>query len=269
MKNKKHKEKDKLVLDLETQHTFSEVGGRNFRALKVSLVGVYSYLQERLLFFTEDRLHELFSLMEAADLIIGFNLKRFDYVVLEPYRGKVLDNFPTLDILEEIEIILGHRLKLDELAKYSLGRGKSGDGLDAVRYFRNGEFDKLKSYCGDDVLITRDLYEYGKNNGFVLYRQGLIPIRWGRDKQIIGTLNEAFTKKLTVDIDYFAPWSSDSTQRRRRQVDIYALDSEGFIAFCHLRKSIRNFKIKRVIDAVLVENHYIIPQNLELKDLGM
>ena len=161
------KGKDKLVIDLETQRSFSEVEGRNFRELKVSVAGVYSYLKDKLLFFCEDKIQELFPLMEKADLIIGFNIKRFDYIVLEPYRGKSLTDFPTLDILEEVEIILGHRLKLNELVQYSLGRGKSGDGLDALRYFRNGEFDKLCAYCGDDVLLTRDLYEYGKRNGFV------------------------------------------------------------------------------------------------------
>ncbi len=176
--------KDTLVLDLETQHTFAEVGGRNFGALKVSVVGVYSYSQGKLLFFPEDKVGELFPLMEEAELIIGFNIKRFDYAVLEPYGEKPLADLPTLDILEDVYSSLGYRLKLDELAQYTLGRGKSGSGLDAIRYFRSGELDKLNSYCGDDVLITRDLYEYGKKNGFILSRQGLIHVNWDKGKTL-------------------------------------------------------------------------------------
>jgi len=176
--------RDTLVLDLETQHSFAEVGGRNFGALKVSVVGLYSYLEDNLSFFPEDKIRELFPLMEEAGLIIGFNIKRFDYLVLEPYRGRPLTDLPTLDILEEVQSSLGYRLKLDELAKYSLGKGKSGSGLDAIRYFRTGEFDKLNSYCGDDVLITRDLYEYGKSNGFILSRQGLIYVNWGKEERL-------------------------------------------------------------------------------------
>ena len=106
-------------------------------------------------------------------------------------------------------------------------------------------------------------------NGFILYRQGLIPVRWGREGKIGDVLKTALVKKRTVDIDYFAPWSSDGILRQRRQVDIYTMDNEGFVAFCHLRQAVRNFKIKRVIDAVLTGNQFVIPQDLDLKDLGM
>jgi DEAD/DEAH box helicase domain-containing protein len=158
------------VLDLETQKSFDEVGGRDhFHKLLVSVVGVYSYENDQLMTYTEPELFHLFPILEEARLIIGFNIKRFDYKVLEPYHHRPLNQLPTLDILEEVVKTLGHRLRLETLARATLGRGKIGTGLDAIRYFQQGQMDKLKTYCLEDVKVTRDLYEYGKMHKKLLY----------------------------------------------------------------------------------------------------
>ena len=81
---------------------------------------------------------------------------------------------PTIDLLAEIERCLGFRIKLDDVAQATLGVGKSGHGLMAVEYWRNGELDKLRDYCLQDVKVTRDIYEYALQNGRVSFnnRQG-------------------------------------------------------------------------------------------------
>jgi DEAD/DEAH box helicase domain-containing protein len=160
---------DILVLDLETQKSFEEVNGRNFRDLLVSVVGLYSYQRDQFECYEEKEVPHLLPMLETADLVIGFNTKRFDYLVLEPYFNKSLDHLRSLDILEEVQKTLGHRLSLDTLAKATLNQSKIGEGLDAIRYFRSGEMDKLKKYCLEDVRLTRDLYEYGKKNGKLYY----------------------------------------------------------------------------------------------------
>jgi len=175
---------DVIVLDLETQKSFDEVGGReNFHLLRVSVVGIYSYKHDEFRTFTEWETPSLRGLLEEASLIVGFNLKRFDYLVLEPYFKRSLRDFPTLDIMEDVERFLGHRLSLDTLVKATLGEGKTGHGLDAIRYFREGEIEKLKSYCLADVRLTRDLYEYGKRHGHMKYQKNndlrTIPVNWG------------------------------------------------------------------------------------------
>jgi len=71
--------------------------------------------------------------------------------------------------MDELEKILGHRVSLDSVARGTLKVGKSGHGLDAIDYFRNGEMEKLKAYCLDDVRLTHQIYEYGKTNGEVFY----------------------------------------------------------------------------------------------------
>ena len=162
---------DHIVLDLESQHEFSEVGGRDYpHLLKVSIVCCYSYAQDKFLAFEEHELGELEALLKNAGLIIGFNTKYFDYQVLQPYMKEiVLKDLPSCDLMEDVTNILGHRLSLDSIAQATLGTQKSGHGLDAIRYFREGNMEALRKYCIDDVRITRDVFEYGKTHGNVKY----------------------------------------------------------------------------------------------------
>ncbi len=163
--------KDHIVLDLESQYEFSEVGGRDFaHLLKVSLVGVYSYAEDRFFAFEEKEIPALETLLKNAGLVIGFNTKFFDYTVLQPYMKELdLKTLPSCDLMEEVTNVLGHRLSLDSIAQATLGAHKSGHGLDAIRYYREGNMEALKKYCLDDVRLTRDVFEYGKKHGKILY----------------------------------------------------------------------------------------------------
>lgn len=151
-----------IVLDIETQNTYDEVGANNTKALKVSLVGVYSYERDEFSAFREGELGALWPLLEGAERIIGFNSIYFDLPVLNNYYHADLTQFPQLDILVEIKNTLGFRVKLDDVAQATLGVKKSGHGLQAVEWFKTGEWEKIEKYCLDDVRITRDLYEFGK-----------------------------------------------------------------------------------------------------------
>jgi len=178
--------KDHIVLDLETQHEFAEVGGRAYpHLLKVSLVGCYSYAEDKFLAFEEKDIPELEARLKDAELVVGFNTKFFDYPVLQPYLKAVdMKKVPSCDIMEEVTHVLGHRLSLDSIAEATLGEKKSGHGLDAIRYFREGNMDALKKYCLDDVRLTRDIFEYGKKNRKVLYfskydpKAQEVPVNW-------------------------------------------------------------------------------------------
>lgn len=161
----------KIVFDVETQKEFSEVGGRGRNhLLKVSVCGIYDYAQDKYLIFEERELGKLGPLLQAADQLIGFNSRLFDVPVLQPYLNFDLSEVPHLDIMQEVEKVLGHRLSLDALAQATLGYGKSGDGRQAIALFRAGRLDELKKYCLDDVKITRQIYEYALGNGKLLYR---------------------------------------------------------------------------------------------------
>ena len=90
--------------------------------------------------------------------------------MLRAYTGKDLKALSTFDILEDLFRRLGFRLGLDHLATETLNQKKSGDGLQALEWFKKGEMEKLTDYCRHDVEITRDLFEYGLKNGHLIYR---------------------------------------------------------------------------------------------------
>jgi hypothetical protein len=172
-----------VVFDVETQKLAQEVGGWKYISkMRLSLAVAHTE-EDGFLTFTEANVSELIELLKGADLVVGFNHVRFDYEVLSAYSPERLSALPNLDILLHVQAALGFRLKLDHLAEFTLGRKKSGHGLDAARWFREGKMDLIERYCRDDVAITRDLYRFGLEKGFLLYRregQGVskIPVDW-------------------------------------------------------------------------------------------
>ena len=175
---------NRIVLDLETQKTFQEIGGRQVHLLKISVVGVYSYAEDKYMTFEEKEIYDLEEILKSVELVIGFNIKRFDFLVLEPYLSIPARKLPALDIMEEITRIAGHRVSLDSVAQATLGMKKSGSGLEAVRLFREGKMEVLKRYCLDDVRITRKVYEYGQKHGELSFAsrygsgQYSVPVDW-------------------------------------------------------------------------------------------
>jgi len=158
-----------VVFDLETQRSFDEVGGRSqMHRLGVSVGVAYRYDTDQFLVFTEDQVPELIELLSSADLVVGYNIKGFDYEVLRGYTERDLQQLPTFDIMYDLEDRLGFRPKLESVAEPSLGAGKTADGLQALEWWRNGEIDKIIEYCREDVRVTRDLYDFGKRNRCVL-----------------------------------------------------------------------------------------------------
>lgn len=158
-----------VVFDIETQNTFEEVGAGNHKGLRVSVVAVYSYEDDTFRTFREEQLKEMWPIFERAERLIGYNSKFFDIPVLQNYYTGDLSLIPHLDLLEEIKRSGGFRPKLDDVAKATLGTQKSGHGLEAVEWFKQGEWEKIEKYCVDDVRITRDVYEYGKLHKQIFY----------------------------------------------------------------------------------------------------
>jgi hypothetical protein len=255
---------DTLVIDLETQKSFDEVGGRdNFHLLRVSVVGLYSYEAQAFRTVTEWEVPSLLPILESAELVIGFNTKRFDYAVLEPYFKRPLTHLRTLDIMEEVTKVLGHRLSLDSLASATLGQKKLGSGLDALKYFKAGQMDKLKEYCLEDVRLTRDLYEYGKRHGKLLYyeQRGLqianLPVSWG--DRIPEILKRALQERFTVEIVYSSPSEKNSGSRTVQLVDVYDLAYNYFVGYSQLHSKTMTFEIGRVSAAKLTEKPFEVP----------
>jgi DEAD/DEAH box helicase domain-containing protein len=168
--------KNLVFFDLETQNLSDDVGGWNNKHLfKISIGVTFNTKNNDYNSYTEEKTDNLIEELSKADLIIGFNIKNFDFHVLQPYTTTVLHKLPTFDILETVYKELGFRLSLENLATTTLSIGKSSDGIQAVKWFRNGEIDKIIEYCKNDVKVTKDLFEFGINNGYLFYtnRQGI------------------------------------------------------------------------------------------------
>ncbi|MDP3735027.1 MAG: ribonuclease H-like domain-containing protein [bacterium] len=162
----------KIVLDLETKNSFQDIGRRDPAALDLSLVGIYESATDSYQSFLEDELPRLWPILERADLLIGFNIIHFDIPILDKYYHGNLRSLRTLDLLREVEGVLGRRIGLDALAHATLGTNKSAHGMDAIRWWRTGEIEKIRRYCLDDVRITKELYDHALSHGALAFETG-------------------------------------------------------------------------------------------------
>ena len=158
-----------VVLDIETKNTFQDIGSYNASLLSISVIGCYFYETDTFETFFEEDLPKLWPRLERSDRIIGSNLFGFDYPCMQTYYTGDLMKLPTIDILKEIEKRIGFRVKLDIVAQATIGTGKSGHGLQAVEFWKKGQLEELKSYCLQDVRVTRDVYEYALDKQEIFY----------------------------------------------------------------------------------------------------
>ena len=159
-----------VYFDLESQKLFHEVGGRDPSKLLLACAVTWSTVRNDFAVYWEKDAPALVAELKSADRVIGFNIIGFDYEVLKPYvRNENFRAFHTTDILQDIYRTLQFRLSLDSIAKATLGSTKTASGVQSVDWFKNGELDKVAEYCKADVDITRRVYEYGRDNGFVHY----------------------------------------------------------------------------------------------------
>ena len=173
-----------VFLDVETQNTFQEVGGRYPERLKISVAVTFDTADNAFHRYLEADAAQLAQDLGQADLVVGYNLYGFDYPVLQQYSQEIeLAELPTVDMMLEIQKRLGFRLKLDSIATATLQVGKSADGLQAVRWWREGRVEEIMEYCQQDVEVTRQVYEFGKQHRYIQYydrqyRIKRVPVAW-------------------------------------------------------------------------------------------
>ena len=172
---------DIVYFDLETQRTANDVGGWDKKHQMGMSVGVtYSTADDTYEIFSEKRAGDLVARLRKADLVVGYNIVSFDYEVLMAYTILDLPHYlPTLDLLHHVEKATGHRLKLDDLAHGTLGVGKIAEGLDAIRWWREGKVMEIAEYCCFDVKVTRLVHEHGTRHGELFYSD-----RFGRKQRM-------------------------------------------------------------------------------------
>jgi DEAD/DEAH box helicase domain-containing protein len=174
-----------VFFDLESQNLFEDVGGRDhIDKLRLACGVTWSTQKNDFMVYWEQDALALIDELKSATKVIGFNLRAFDYPVLQPYSPETrFASIPTLDLLLDLQNLLGFRISLDSIASSTLGATKTADGVQSVAWFRNGELDKVAEYCKADVDITRRVYEFGRDNGYIFYKSKLgsklkVNVKW-------------------------------------------------------------------------------------------
>ncbi|SDB56430.1 DEAD/DEAH box helicase domain-containing protein [Desulfonatronum thiosulfatophilum] len=172
------------VLDIETCCSAQEVGGwGNAAQMGVSCAVLYDSREDVFIDYLQQDIPKLVEKLRQVDLVVGFNILNFDYRVLRGCLDFNFQDLPTLDMLKTVHDRLGYRLSLDHLARHTLQSQKSANGLDALKWWKQGQIDKIIAYCRDDVAITRDLYLYGCDKGYILFQNKArslvrLPVFW-------------------------------------------------------------------------------------------
>ncbi|GAB1534557.1 hypothetical protein ADMFC3_01880 [Geovibrio sp. ADMFC3] len=173
-----------LVYDIETKYSAEDVGGwNNSHKMGVSVAVVYSMNTGEYAAYREEKINELTERLASARMILGFNNIGFDNKVLSGYGMPAFRGTFVFDMLADVRSLTGQRFSLEKLATATLNTGKSADGLMALQWYKEGRFDLIEEYCTKDVEVTKDLFMFGVNNGFIhapvkdgsLIR---IPVKW-------------------------------------------------------------------------------------------
>ena len=161
-----------MVMDIETKRSAQEVGGWNkAHLMRVAVAVVWDSKDDKMYAYKEDEVDAMLKHMAKADLVVGFNIIGFDYKVLSAYDDGTVDKLPTFDILYDVHERLGHRLSLDHLASNTLGSKKTADGLQSLKWVKQGRLDLVEEYCIKDVEITRDLLYHGIEKKYLRFER--------------------------------------------------------------------------------------------------
>jgi len=169
---------------LETQKSADEVGGWDkVRDMRMSVAVTYSTARGGYRIYGEKEVDELLTELQRADLVVGFNNLGFDYEVLHGYTVYDLRQLPTLDMLVEVKKAVPHRLSLDAIAHATMGVQKTSEGLQAIRWFKQGRLLEIAEYCCYDVKITRLIHEHGARYRQLFYTNKFgaklpVPVSW-------------------------------------------------------------------------------------------
>ncbi|PIE61325.1 MAG: DEAD/DEAH box helicase [Desulfobacterales bacterium] len=159
------------VLDIETRRSAADVGGwHKSEHMGVSCAVLYDSKPDEFIVYHQETIPALVIHLKQLDLVIGFNIIRFDYKVLSGLSDFNFHQLPTLDLLMKVHQRLGYRLSLDRLAKETLNAEKSADGLQALTWWQQGRMDLIEAYCTQDVRVTRDLYLFCMENGYLIFK---------------------------------------------------------------------------------------------------
>ncbi len=158
-----------VYYDVETQKRADEVGGwNNADQMLVSIAITYDDSAGFRTWLEKD-VPDMIRYMDGFDVVLSYNGDQFDSRVISHYGDVGTINRKSFDLAQYFHHRLKHRLKLDTIATATLGKGKTSDGLQALKWWKEGKIQDIIDYCEQDVQVLKDIVEFGKENGFILY----------------------------------------------------------------------------------------------------
>ncbi len=176
-----------VTFDLETRELAQDLE-QGWKALLEGKGGIsaligWSSLHARPYIFDDSSLEGAASLLEDADVVLSFNGVNFDLPIIEALYGRKLTIKGHLDLHQLIREALEGRegpkrgYSLQECATRTLGKGKSGNGKHAPDLSDQGRWAELFQYCLDDVILTRELFQFTQQHGGIVGVNGdILPL---------------------------------------------------------------------------------------------
>jgi len=163
-----------IYVDVETQKLSNEVPG----GWRLAVAVTWDEAHQFRVWFEPDA-QPLIAELERFDRIITFNGERFDFAVLSGYGSVGKLYVKSLDIHADLVRKLSHRVKFESLVQATLGRGKSGTGDEAVKWWRAGQVEKVVEYCKRDVQLLCDVVRFGRERGYVMISpRHVVRVNW-------------------------------------------------------------------------------------------
>lgn len=178
MKTTKNSVND-VYFDIETLRLSHEVPGGWSSIRKFGVAVAVTWNQEHGMrrWFEKD-MERLVAELNQFARVITFNGERFDFEVLRGYIPTHKLAAKSLDLLVHLKDALGFRVSLDSLAEATLGRSKTGTGVEVVAWWRAGEKERVCKYCENDVQLLVDLVSFARKKGYVVVDGRRVPVNW-------------------------------------------------------------------------------------------
>jgi hypothetical protein len=183
-----------LVFDLETRKDAKtlrpdneERGWDELRQGEggISALAIWDVSEQWLYLYDDHCIHAAVAHLEQADVLVSFYGEKFDVPVIEGVLGRKLRVKYHYDIYREMAEANAHRgiigrkgdFTLDSVCTRTIGKGKTSNGAHAVVLVTNQQFGELFNYCGHDVKLTKELFEYAcLNNGVMNINNSFLPL---------------------------------------------------------------------------------------------
>lgn len=117
--------------------------------------------------YDADTVHELADVIESFPVVAAYN-NGFDLGLVSGLVGRQIRPQFIADPLQWLQDVEGRQrgTKLRQIADWTLGLTKDGDGEAAPKLFSGGQIAKLVRYTRRDVFLLRGLVRHARDHGF-------------------------------------------------------------------------------------------------------